>query len=282
MKCKLELFIGVIFFFFLKTTSGQSFINGDFEINDATNCEYNLSDYVFNSMVSNVFAFGKTNLGGNYVGETDILADGCYVTAQNGNWCIGIASDYVTYTTSDAVALELTSNLVPGNYYSLSFYLFGNTLSTSVLANVLVGESLADSTIGNVIDTVAPIANTWSLITLDFIATQASRYITVKNIPGTAGWNQIDNFTIESITGINSTFSTQEKIKIFPNPTSDFIVIQTGDSSKFLSATIRNAIGELIFTSNDSFIEFSQMKSGFYYVEVMTSTGKYVARIIRE
>lgn len=272
----------MLFFLFLQTSFGQTFINGDFENNISTGCDYNLSDATFNSKISNVFAFGKTNFGGNYIGETDIQTAGCNVTPQSGSWCIGIASDYATYTTSDAVAIELTSNLVPGNSYNLSFYLFGNTTFSSILANVKVGESLTDSTFGIPIDTVAPIPNSWTLITLNFVATQSSKYITVKNIPGTNSWNQIDNFTFSNITHINSIFQKISEVEIFPNPTSDFISIQTDNSSKFISATIRNTIGELLFTTDNSIMDFSRLQSGLYYIETTTDKGRFVTRILRK
>lgn len=272
----------LIFLFFHQTSFGQTFINGDFENNIVTTCSYNLSDTDFNTKISNVIAFGKTNYGGNYVGECDLLKTGCYVTPQSGNWCIGIANDYLTFTTSDAVAIELSSNLVPGNAYSLTFYLYGNTSFSSILTNVQVGESLTNSTVGIFIDTVAPIQNSWKLINLTFVAAQPSKYITVKNIPGTNSWNQIDNFTINNVIGISNSFERVSKVSVFPNPTSDFISIQTENASKFISATIRNSMGELLFVTDNPSIDFSQLQAGIYCLETTTDKGRFVMRILRK
>jgi hypothetical protein len=172
----------------------QSFINGDFESNTSVGCEYNLIDNLFNTRISNVTAFGKGYAWafGGYVGEIDIQTSGCNITPQNGNWCLGLSSD--TASTSDAITIELDSNLSAGINYELSFYIFGNTSFDNTLANIEVGESLSDTLFGKLISSITPETNKWKYVSMTFTAAQNSNYISVRTKAGIRGWTQIDNF----------------------------------------------------------------------------------------
>ncbi len=282
MKNKFLLLSSTLFLFCFEPSFGQAFFNGDFENNNSTDCDYNLSDSEFNTRISHVFAFGKTFYAGGYTGETDIQTTGCYVNPQSRNWCIGIANDYTIFTTSDAIAIELTSNLSVGQSYQLSFYLFGNNSFSSNLARVRVGESVNNSTFGVIIDSIVPTAMVWKEVVFNFIASQPSKYITVTNVPGMNAWNQVDNFAIKAISGVNSVVNESLKIKVFPNPTSDFVSIQTDDSSKFVSATIKTLLGETIFTTNSTTIDFTHLLSGFYLIEIKTDKGYFTTRLLRQ
>lgn len=273
---KNNLLILFLLFPFLKSYS-QTFINGDFENNTLTTCNYNLADTIFNMKISNVYAFGKTNFFG-YFGETDIQTVGCYVTPQNGNWCIGLASDYITYTTSDAIAIELTSNLIVGQNYQLTFYLFGNTSFVSTLTKAKIGASLNDTTFGVLIDSIAPIANVWKPVMLNFIASQPSQYITVKNMPGIAAWNQIDNFSIMTTTGIGEQQSSNSKVSIYPNPFTQSTTINFEEEQKNITIKIMNLSGNefksVNFTGKQLVIDKEEMKAGIYFVQTIDEKKK--------
>jgi hypothetical protein len=255
----------------LQQLSGQTFVNGDFENNTSSGCDYNLDDTVFNAKISNVYAFGKTNFINGYYGETDIQTTGCYVTPQSGEWCIGLSSEYITYTTSDAVAIELTSNLVADQPYELSFYLFGNTIFTDTLSKLIVGESLTDSTFGNLIDSVTPIPAIWKHAILTFTASQPSKYITVKIIPGVKAWNQIDNFSIGNATSIHE--SSINKSNLFPNPFSTTTTLQTAIPLHKATLLIYNSLGQIVKQINNIavqhiIIQRDNLPCGFYYLKV--------------
>lgn len=94
------------------------------------------------------------------------------------------------------------------------------------------------------------------------------------------GW-MIDNFEFQCVgTGIDE-IGTNSHIRIFPNPTSNFISIQTENNIKFKSAEIKDVLGKIILTTNNSTIDLSKHEAGIYFVEVTTDKGKYVKRIIR-
>lgn len=275
--------LAFVFILLFQQLVGQTFLNGDFENNTSTTCDYNLSDVNFNSKMANVFAFGKTSFNHQYVGETDIMTNNCYGNPQHGNWCISLASDYESFTTSDAVAIELSTSLSAGHPYQLSFYMYGNTSITTTTTNIRVGESLTDSTFGVLIDTVSPIVMTWKHVTLNFTATQASKFITVKNVAGIAGWNQIDNFTFISLpTGLEDLSIAGGRVNVFPNPSSNFVSIQTDPQLKFISATLKNTLGEMILTEQSQTLDLSMLPSGQYFVEVLTDSGKRLSRIVKQ
>ena len=253
----------------------QSFINGDFENVTSVDCEYNLPDATFNKRIANVTAFGKTYFLGKQEGEADILTSGCYVEPQNGQWCIGLASDYHLYTTSDAIAIELTSNLVPDKSYKLTFYLYGNISFSDSLTNIKIGESLNNSTFGVLIDTVTPDPMGWKYVDLEFKSQQNSKFITVQNIPGTNGWNQIDNFTL-SMTTSNAIVESQNTsgLNIFPNPATDFVNISVKSFDNNSTFNIIDMSGRTLLNGklncDYSTINIQQLPSGLYFINVIS------------
>ncbi|MES2765870.1 MAG: T9SS type A sorting domain-containing protein [Bacteroidota bacterium] len=174
----------------------QTFINGDFEKHTATICDYNLSDDSFNSKISNVFAFGSKIPGIGFSGEMDYQTSGCYLpNAYHGNWCLGLATTLPHGNSGDAVAIELSSPLVIGKQYTVSFAVYGNYNDFSPAeAKFDIGESFNNSDVGKVINTITAQNGKWSNIVFTFTASQASRFITVRILPVNDAWAQIDDF----------------------------------------------------------------------------------------
>lgn len=262
----------------------QTFYNGDFENTTSTACDYNLDDESVNSKMPNVYAFGKTyGSTGQYKGETDIQKDSCYVVPQSGHWCMGIASDRIIHTTSDAVALELTSALVPGKSYKLRFYVFANTEFFTYIARVRVGESLSNTEMGHVIDTITPAASAWKKIEIVFTATLAAKFITVKNMVGLGGWNQIDNFTITETSGTDEASGVLPTFEVFPNPSSDYITIRVPDTNPYRVSLI-NSIGVSVFqkeiTARENVIDLSGIARGIYFIQLKDLYGRIACKQI--
>lgn len=94
------------------------------------------------------------------------------------------------------------------------------------------------------------------------------------------GW-MIDDISIQNgMVGINE-LRPRSDIHVFPNPTSNFITIQTENNIKFKSAEIKDVLGKTILTSNNTTIDLSKFEAGIYFVEIATDKGKYVKRVIR-
>ncbi len=248
---------------------GQSFINGDFENNTSIECDYNLTDSVFNTRISNITAFGK-GYSGVYLGEIDIQTSGCYISPQNGSWCLGLSSD--TASTSDAITIELDSNLTAGKKYQLTFYIYGNTGFYNSIANIEIGESQSDTLFGILIDSITPNIDTWKHVSMTFTAAQNSKYISVRSKIGITGWTQIDNFSI-SPSKVNSIEenNTKPKITLYPNPAKTTINVKIDEeiSSGFVSVV--NLLGQLLSKHNISYdqkinLDLTSIPSGEYYL----------------
>jgi hypothetical protein len=259
-------------------SSSQSFLNGDFEKNNSTDCDYNLTDSDFNKKMSNVYAFGKKfTFSNKHKGEIDILTNGCFVDPQNGNWCIGLAVD----TTTDAVAIKLTSELVVGQSYKLSLFIYANTSFGSGMAPIEIGESISDSTFGIKIDTLIPVALQWRECTLNFTATRNSKYITVRNMLGIKAWNQVDNFSISEITSTHEFENGELDFTIFPNPSDHITTIAFNQPIIFKLAKVYNLYGECILISESCNIDLTNMSAGSYIVYIITSDGIASKRLIK-
>ncbi len=85
-------------------------LNGSFETNTVLpGGEYNLTNSVFNSKITDVVAYSNGN-------NADF-----YNIGAEGDWSIALASDQRT-TSTESIAITLDSTLVLGQTYTVSFY----------------------------------------------------------------------------------------------------------------------------------------------------------------
>jgi len=170
-----------------KTSMGQYFLNGSFENNKGTvGTGYIFHGKVLDLFISNTYAYGD---------GYDLISD----NAQNGNWYVMLSGDV---TTADSISLKLSSPLVAGYCYTISFYEhLGKTWPQDIFdpGRILIGVSDIDTAFGKLIyaDT-SDVTETWIKRTFHFTAPFNASYITVTNsnkINGEAV--SIDNFTID-------------------------------------------------------------------------------------
>ena len=84
-------------------------------------------------------------------------------------------------------------------------------------------------------------------------------------------WDPIE-LSIESL-------DSNESISFYPNPVSDFLNISY---SKPITASIFDVSGKLIIETNEKKIDFSNLKSGIYFVEILDDRKTKVIKIIKE
>ena len=166
----------------------QNFINGSFENTTATvACNYNLNNATFNSLMSNVNAYG----GGN---EMDIIIAGCF----NPTIPDGIRAVCLAHVPEDEIAIELTAPLVPGNTYTFTFDAY-NAPDFSPQGDLEIGASTVNNAFGTQIYVAATVPSVWNTYTVTFVAPNAAQWITVRNMPGGAYWNHVDNFQFTNV-----------------------------------------------------------------------------------
>jgi hypothetical protein len=265
------------------TSYGQSFLNGDFEINSALTDQINLINSQYDSLMTNSTAFGNYNGGGANGGNMDIITSSSYCgsSAQQGNWYVCL-----TGGGTDAISLKLSTPLIAGHSYTISFYdRFGQPPAT-VVHPFQIGLSLVDTTFGSLLYT-APNANNclWSLRSFSFIAPTNGQFVTAKISAGGTNdtWCHLDNFTIEEATSIQ-TVNQNNYFQIFPNPTSSEINIkQLGNYYQLELVRVLNQFGQEVFKSNFvEKIDVSDFANGLYIFEIRTDNKTHYTKFLKQ
>lgn len=175
------------FFLFSQLLNAQIFLNGSFENTTSIGCNYNLNNTAFNSLMSDVNAYGAGN-------ETDIMVVGCFVPSiPDGTYCVALAAP-----SSDELAMLLSSPLVAGTAYTFTFYAYSDT-QFRPQGNVEIGASTNNNTFGSLIYTGITVPNTWVQYTVSFVAPNNTTHITMRNIAGTTHWNRLDDFELVTL-----------------------------------------------------------------------------------
>lgn len=259
--------IAIISFCFLIqiTAKSQYILNGDFEINNGFfGTDYlELSNAQFNNLLPNCNSFGTSSTD-----RIDLISTNTWgVTAQSGNWYIGI-SKY-----QERFSMELSSPLISGAAYKLTFYQAAREQNGKTYLKI--GVSNTNNTIGTVVyEGVVP--NTfdqWELNYFTFIAPNNGQYITVECGQDECCWIKVDNFCLSV-----DTFCVELPEILMPNvftPNSDGIndnfspsVFKGMKSGKLI---ILNRWGQTIFETTDvtqgwnGTYKGNQCSAGIYY-----------------
>ena len=189
----LKTLSNILFLLFSNIAFGQSFINGDFELNSSQGTQINLTNADFNSFMSNCNGFGTD-------GNLDIIYSTLFSGSPNsGNWFVAL-----TGGGTDALSLELNLPLITGNSYKIIFYDKKDAISYAF--PIEIGLSTSNNNFGETIYTAPTLAldSTWTQRTFTFIAPNNGQFITVRQQEGTTGnWVHIDNFTINCAVNLN-------------------------------------------------------------------------------
>jgi hypothetical protein len=81
---------------------------------------------------------------------------------------------------------------------------------------------------------------------------------------------------IPCITSINKYITLDISIKIFPNPTSEIVCVESID--EIVSINILNALGQSVMSTihnhNKANIDINNLKNGIYYIQINNQSGK--------
>ena len=169
-----------------KNSFAQAFLNGDFEINTAAACDYNMINASFTAKMSNAVAYGVGN-------ELDIMQTSCpYGPSQNGTWFAALAFP----SGSDAFTMKLSAPLAMGSTYLMRFYDKGDVVCCAPGMPVVIGISTVAGAGGTVVYTgPTPTGGVWNLRCFSFVAPNAGQYVSVSTA-GPTRWSHVDNFAI--------------------------------------------------------------------------------------
>jgi len=219
----------------------QTFVNGDFENNTAVVDQINLSNIAYNSFMSSSLGFGS-------FGNLDIITSAVYSGGpQSGNWFVAL-----TGGGTDQLSLQLSSPLVQGNSYTITF--FDKSDYTFISFPVEIGLSTTNSNFGILVYTTpsAAINSIWTQRTFTFVAPNNGQYITVSQQGVLGNWVNIDNFSFDSCS-------------VNLNLGNDTTLCQ-GDTL-ILDATTPGA--NYLWQNNSTNPTFNVTQQGTYWVEVI-------------
>jgi len=252
---------------FVSVIYGQTFLNGSFEINSATNCMINnITNGQFNSLMNNVRGIGATE-------TIDIYYDAdcpSYGSAQSGHYFISVENNSMDSTQSTIISLKLADTLQTGLLYSFCFYDKSIALGFD---SIQIGVSNTDSTFGILIYTTSLIDTTWTMRTVSFNSPTTANYVTVK-YGALAGGAFVDNFGVCNGTGIDGQIDI-EKLKVFPNPFSNQITF-TNSAKEQTTISLYDLLGQQILKQQFSdaiTINTEQFAKGIYLYEVRNKSG---------
>ncbi len=258
-----------------KVSVGQYFLNGSFENNIATTNQSNITNYIFDSLMSNSVSFGSTRGGGPNGGTITIgkfpdTNHTCGSGAQNGNWYVALAKNPYASLSADSISLKLSSHLIAGYSYSISFY----TQSCSFPGFLQIGISNNNNTFGRTIyttpflDTIGGVYTTiWIKRSFTFIAPISALYITITSVGSNSSWLKVDNFTFDSCImklniGNDTTLcqgaslqlnaTTPYSTYLWQNNSTDSVFTITQPSTYWVKVT--NACGSIIDTIHVAFV----------------------------
>ncbi len=97
------------------------------------------------------------------------------------------------------------------------------------------------------------------------------------------GYEFILPFEVSSTTEIKNTTSAEQKLKIYPNPTSGVINIEHFNNLPF-KIEISDVRGSVVFSSQKSFTKTTQLnldnlKSGYYFIKILDSSSNKVSSL---
>ena len=119
---------------------------------------------------------------------------------------------------------------------------------------------------------ITPDNNIWKHVSLIFIATQNSSHISVRTKIGTAGWTQVDNFTISPMASVGE-HEYKSNLIVYPNPANTYVNIDLQETISSGSASIINLSGQVLTTSEINYTEnihldLRTIPSGVYFIRI--------------
>jgi len=85
-----------------------------------------------------------------------------------------------------------------------------------------------------------------------------------------------------TVLNIDNNLITENKISIYPNPTSNFINIKNPNNLIIKKSIIYNTIGEEVFESALPKMNLEKLNKGFYFIKIITNQGYHYKTIIRK
>jgi hypothetical protein len=174
-----------------RTEAASIILNGSFETNTAAGTLTNLDNAAFTATVANATGFGAAH-------EIDLVTGLDFgIAPQDGNWKLGLHTQSPAFgNVQDGFSLSLSTPVVAGQSYSLSFY--GALLGFDPPGTLQIGLSSSANSFGSLIFSATPFfISSWDHFTTVFVAPSNALFLTVRTSEF-EGYAFIDNITLEA------------------------------------------------------------------------------------
>jgi len=226
-----------------------------------------------------------------------------YSNAFHGNGYVGFGQFPSTNSYSEYFYQQLSSTLIGGKTYCLSFYVSKADRKEYALKNIGAHFSISVPTMisSAYINSTPQILNQngfitdtlqWTQIQGCFTAQGGEQYITIGNFNSSSnidtlfvGTNNpipsdpeyayyyIDDITLidQTTVGVNEISYLNEVVRVYPNPANDILNIDFGDANKKIKMKIKmtDVLGRELFISDfKEQLNISQLEQGIYFLSL--------------
>lgn len=245
----------------LAVCQAQDFKNGSFEINTVSDCQFNIANATFNSLMSYIRGIGDYE-------KLDIYYDtkcATYGLAQEGHYYATLENPIDFYVPT-AMSFELSAPLVAGNTYTFSYYDRGSSIGGGA---VDFGVSASNSTFGTAFHTQPDSSETtWKKRTVTFAAPIAGAYITARFGENKDKDIKLDNFKMEAGASIDES-QWRHSVSLYPNPVTQSLQLQLPASFHAADICIFNLLGQqLLHVPYSGPVDVSSLAAGTYVLKV--------------
>lgn len=172
--------------------SANLILNGSFESNTAGTTVYNMDNVSASSIVADINAYGAA-------AEIDLMetvSDIYGLDPIHGSYKLGIHT-VTPGGAQDEFSFDLSSGIVAGTDYDLSFYAHAVTDFDPGTNGVEIGVSTSATSFGTLVYSTGALSTTaWGLYSTTFTAPISGAYLTVRSYGGEETWSHIDGFDL--------------------------------------------------------------------------------------
>ncbi len=253
-------------YFPINTSNGIALFKSDGTINGTLEITYpGFTQYSFLNYLKSCgnYVYFSTGLDGGMIGKQLWRTDG---TLTGTTLIEDIPIETLDYF-SNCTCIQNNLFFIKNHYSDKIWYVNNNLLGTNYFQINVLNSNNFQNHYG-----VSDINNLNNNILFDGITQESGNELYYSNIQNLL---ESENFTFEN--------EKNDKIKIYPNPSNGIINLMISDNSKIININIYNTLGGNVFNlkpENSKLIDLSNLKSGIYFLKVITENYAETKKII--
>jgi type IX secretion system substrate protein len=252
-------------------------LNGSFENNLCGNTSIiDCSNHKYDSLMLYSHGFGTE-------GNLDIINNQISCgAAEDGTWYLGMTSG-----GTDAFSLSLSSPILLGKTYSVSFNYRATTCDDPYGSPLKIGISTSDTTFGTLLYTAPypPIptnGDPWTQQSFSFTASINAQYLTVMcggTVNVDSNWTHVDNFILDTVSNM---MSIQHYIvngttgNLYPNPNNGSMTLDynlKNDAVMEITDITGNLVATYVLPATETTMQVqnNNLQNGMYMYRIISN-----------